>query len=57
MYLYSKCGALLTFKKYKTTNYDVSGMRRYNQNIFQWNKNDLQSTKMNNGDYLTHMKK
>ena len=30
--------ALLTFEKYETTNYEVFGMRRYSQNIFQWNK-------------------
>ena len=27
--------ALLTFEKYEATYYDVSGMRRYSQNIFQ----------------------
>ena len=37
---------LLTFEKYKTTNYDVSGMRRYSRNILHWNKNDMKSTKM-----------
>ena len=25
--------------------------RRYSQNIFQWNKNDINSTRMTNGDY------
>ena len=41
--------ALLTFEKYKITN--VCGMRRYSRNIFQWNKNDIKSRKMTNGDY------
>ena len=26
-------------------------MGRYNQNILQWNKNDMKSTKITNGDY------
>ena len=45
---------LLTFEKYKTTNYDISGMRRYCRNILQWNKNNMKSTKMTNGDYYVH---
>ena len=43
--------ALLLFENYETTNYDVSGMRRYRRIIFQWKKNDMKSTKMTNGDY------
>ena len=39
-----------TFEKYKTTNYDVSGKRRYSRNILQWNKNNMNSMKMINGD-------
>ena len=38
--------ALSLCEKYGTTNYDVSGMRRYSWNILQWNKNDIKSTKM-----------
>ena len=47
--------ALLTFEKYETTNYDISGMRRYCRNILQWNKSNLKSTKMTNGDYWLHI--
>ena len=43
--------ALLTFEKYETTNYHVSGMRRYTRNVLQWNKNDIKSTRMTNRDY------
>ena len=43
--------ALLNLEKYKTTNYDISGMRRFSWNIFQWKKNDMKSTKMTNSDY------
>ena len=43
-------------EKYKTTKYDVSQMRRYNRNIFQWNKNDIKSKKMTNGDYFSPTK-
>ena len=32
-------------------NYDVGRMRRHTQNILQWNKNDIKSTRMTNGDY------
>ena len=42
---------LLTFEKYETTNYNLSGKRRYSQNILQWNKNDMNSMKMTNGDF------
>ena len=42
---------LLHFEKYETTNYDVNGMRRYSWNMFQRNKNDMESTKMTTGDY------
>ena len=38
--------ALLTLKKYETTNYDMGGMRMYSRNIFQWNKNDIKSNRM-----------
>ena len=31
---------------------DASGMRRYSRNILQWNKNDMNSSKMTNGDYF-----
>ena len=37
---------LLIFEKYETTNFDVCGMRRYNWNILQWNKNDIKSMRM-----------
>ena len=43
--------ALLTFEKYETTNYGLSGIYRYSQNIFQWNKNNMESTRMTTGDY------
>ena len=43
--------ALLLFKKYETTYYDVNGMRRYSQKILQWNTNDMKSMKMTTGDY------
>ena len=43
--------ALLIFEKYETTNYDISGMRRYSRNKLQWNKNDMNSIKMTNGDF------
>ena len=29
-------------------------MRRYSWNILQWNKNDIKSKKMTNGDYYHH---
>ena len=29
----------------------IHTMRRYSQNILQWNKNDIKSTRMINGDY------
>ena len=35
--------ALLTFEKYKTTNFDVYEIRSYSRNIFQWNKNDIKA--------------
>ena len=38
--------ALLTFLKYKTTNYGVRVMKRYSWNIFQWNQNKTKSTKL-----------
>ena len=44
-------GALLTFDKYETTNYDVCGMRRYSRNILQLNKNDIKRMKMTTRDY------
>ena len=43
--------ALLTFEKYEPTNYDVCGMKRYSQNILQWNKNDMISTKATTGEF------
>ena len=41
-------------KKYKK-NYDVARMGRYTQNILQWNKNNIKSMRMTNGDYWTVM--
>ena len=38
--------ALITFEKYETTNYDVGKIRRYGQNILQWNKIKTKSIKM-----------
>ena len=32
-------------------NYDVSGMGRFTRNMFHWNKNDIKSSQMTNGDY------
>ena len=39
---------MLTFL---TTNDDVCTMRRNSRNILQWNKSDIKSKKMTNGDY------
>ena len=48
--------ALLTLEKYEKTNHDICVMRRYGQNIFQWNKNDIKSTRMTTGDYYILLK-
>ena len=36
----------------ETNNYDVCRMRRYTQNILQWNKNDIKGMRMTTGDYF-----
>ena len=46
--------ALLIFEKYETTTYDCR-MRSYSQNIFQWNKNEIRSTRMTTGYYCFYI--
>ena len=36
---------------FSSKNHDVGRMGRYTQNLLQWNRNDIKSTRMANGDY------
>ena len=45
--------ALSLFKKYKTVIYDISGIRRYSQNILQWRKIKTKKQIPPNGDYYS----
>ena len=44
--------ALFFHEKYKTNIDDVRRMRRYSRNKLQWNKSDIKSNQMTNGDYF-----
>ena len=46
---------LSLFEKYKTNIDDVEGNRSYSWNILHWIKNDFESKKTTNGDYLLNI--
>ena len=48
---------LLRMLTFLTTNDDVCTMRKNSQNILQWNKSDIKSTKMTTGDYSNTINK